>query len=247
MPDHVDAARLLRDKEELLVRERRKREELARSNEVKDRFIAALAHDLRAPINAILDWVQLLQRETLDTSTRRQVLKTIELNAATQVALIDELPDLSRIGSDRRALGSSFRRSISPPPSRGSSRESCRPQKKPESTYTTRSRRTRDGPGRPRADWPDRLEPGDERAEVHSRRRIGRGAARRTRRRGRPCCPRQRQRDRSRDPSRAIRSDGARSNVRDEQKRPWCRSVHRTPARRAPAWNGDPAVVRTLE
>ena len=104
MPDHVDAARLLRDKEELLVRERRKREELARSNEVKDRFIAALAHDLRAPINAILDWVQLLQRETLDTSTRRQVLTTIELNAATQVALIDELPDLSRIGSESAGL-----------------------------------------------------------------------------------------------------------------------------------------------
>lgn len=72
MPDHVDAARLLRDKEELLVRERRKREELARSNEVKDRFIAALAHDLRAPINAILDWVQLLQRET---STRARVVR----------------------------------------------------------------------------------------------------------------------------------------------------------------------------
>jgi len=99
-----DLARALRDKEELLVRERRTREELERANRAKDRFIAVLSHDLRAPLNAILGWTQLLRREVLDQAARNRAFETIERNARTQANLIEELLDISRMAADRIQL-----------------------------------------------------------------------------------------------------------------------------------------------
>jgi PAS domain S-box-containing protein len=99
-----DLARALRDKEELLARERRAREELERANRAKDRFIAILSHDLRAPLNAILGWTQLLRREVLDQTARSRAFETIERNARTQAKLIEELLDISRMAADRIQL-----------------------------------------------------------------------------------------------------------------------------------------------
>jgi len=99
-----DLARALRDKEELLTRERRTREELERANRAKDRFIAVLSHDLRAPLNAILGWTQLLRREVLDQAARNRAFETIERNARTQANLIEELLDISRMAADRIQL-----------------------------------------------------------------------------------------------------------------------------------------------
>lgn len=100
----VELARALRDKDELLARERQKREELERANRAKDRFIAVLSHDLRAPLNAILGWTQLLRREVLDQSARSRAYETIERNARTQANLIEELLDISRMAEDRIQL-----------------------------------------------------------------------------------------------------------------------------------------------
>ncbi len=99
-----DLVRALRDKEELLGRERRTREELERANRAKDRFIAVLSHDLRAPLNAILGWTQLLRREVLDQAARNRAFETIERNARTQAKLIEELLDISRMAADRIQL-----------------------------------------------------------------------------------------------------------------------------------------------
>ncbi len=99
-----DLARALRDKEELLARERQKREALERANRAKDRFIAVLSHDLRAPLNAILGWTQLLRREVLDQAARSRAFETIERNARTQANLIEELLDISRMAEDRIQL-----------------------------------------------------------------------------------------------------------------------------------------------
>ncbi len=99
-----DLARALRDKEELLTRERRAREELERANRAKDRFIAVLSHDLRAPLNAILGWTQLLRREVLDQTARSRAFETIERNARAQAKLIEELLDISRMAADRIQL-----------------------------------------------------------------------------------------------------------------------------------------------
>jgi PAS domain S-box-containing protein len=90
-----------RDKDELLERERRLREELAATDTAKDRFIAALSHDLRVPINAVLGWTQLLRRERLDHAARDRALATIERNAQAQVRLVEELLDISRVASNK--------------------------------------------------------------------------------------------------------------------------------------------------
>lgn len=96
--------RALRDSEDLLARERALREQLQASNDAKDRFLAVLSHDLRGPLNAVLGWTGLLRREHLDTSTRDKALATIERNALAQNELIEELLDVSRIGSGKMQL-----------------------------------------------------------------------------------------------------------------------------------------------
>ncbi|MBX3192768.1 MAG: response regulator [Labilithrix sp.] len=96
--------RALRDKEELLARERALREEVEAGNRAKDRFLAILSHDLRGPLNAVLGWTSLLRRELLDTRTREQALLTIERNARIQAELIDGLLDVSRISGGKMQL-----------------------------------------------------------------------------------------------------------------------------------------------
>lgn len=103
-PSCDPTARALRDKEELLQRERRARETLERANRAKDRFIAVLAHDLRAPLNAVLGWTQMLRTEILDRDGRDRALATIERNGRNQLHLIEELLDISRIDAGRVQL-----------------------------------------------------------------------------------------------------------------------------------------------
>jgi signal transduction histidine kinase len=96
----ADLARANRDMGDILARERRLRTQLEHEHVVKDRFLAVLSHDLRAPLNAVLGWTQLLRRERLDHSARDRALATIERNAQAQLRLVEELLDISRIGAD---------------------------------------------------------------------------------------------------------------------------------------------------
>ncbi|HET7343627.1 MAG TPA: ATP-binding protein, partial [Methylomirabilota bacterium] len=69
-------------------------EEASRS---KDQFIAALSHELRAPLQPILGWTEVLRRHRpLDDVTSR-ALEAIHRNIRQQVRLVDDLLDLSRI------------------------------------------------------------------------------------------------------------------------------------------------------
>lgn len=105
LPQEIgDLARALRDKEDVLERERRERERLEREARAKDRFLAILSHDLRAPLNAVLGWTDLLRRELLDQSRRERALSTIDRNARAMLGLIEELLDISRITADRMQL-----------------------------------------------------------------------------------------------------------------------------------------------
>ena len=175
----ADLERALRDKDELLMRERRAREELERANRAKDRFIAMLSHDLRAPLNAILGWTQLLRREVLDQTARNRAFETIERNARTQAKLIEELLDISRMvggqGSARadadrhRRARSAGRRERAPEGARGRSR--ARVHRRSGADRHLRSSASRAGA----------LEPPRQRHEVHPSARAdrGRGQARR--------------------------------------------------------------------
>jgi PAS domain S-box-containing protein len=66
-------------------------------NRLKDEFLATLSHELRTPLTAVLGWTRLLGTGQLDEATARRAMDTIERNAQSQVQLIDDILDVSRI------------------------------------------------------------------------------------------------------------------------------------------------------
>lgn len=89
------------ERAKLLDAERAARAEADRNSRLKDEFLATLSHELRTPLNAILGWVHLLQGDSLDPRELSEGLKTIERNARNQVALVEDLLDVSRIISGK--------------------------------------------------------------------------------------------------------------------------------------------------
>ncbi len=85
------------EKEQLLQREHHAREAAERANRIKDEFLAVVSHELRTPMNPILGWSQLLKRGSLSPEKTAQALESIERNAHSQVQLIDDLLDISRV------------------------------------------------------------------------------------------------------------------------------------------------------
>ena len=75
----------------------RSEEELKVASRAKDEFLATLSHELRTPLNAILGWTRMLRLGHLDEERSRTALEVIERNARTQVQLIEDLLDVSRI------------------------------------------------------------------------------------------------------------------------------------------------------
>jgi signal transduction histidine kinase/ActR/RegA family two-component response regulator len=85
------------ERTQLLVREQLARAEAERLNRLKDEFLSTLSHELRTPLNAILGWSQILRARRTDEKIMHHALETIERNARSQVQLIDDLLDVSRI------------------------------------------------------------------------------------------------------------------------------------------------------
>ncbi|GAP99405.1 PAS domain S-box protein [Leptolyngbya sp. NIES-2104] len=79
-------------------------EELIRTNRLKDEFLAALSHELRTPLNPILGWTQMLKAQKLSPTKAAQALETIDRNVRQQMALIDDLLDVSRIVQGKLTL-----------------------------------------------------------------------------------------------------------------------------------------------
>ncbi len=72
--------------------------QLREANRLKDELLAALSHDLRAPLNVILGWSTLLQEAT-DLDFLRRGLSTIRRNANAQMGLLDEIADMANVVS----------------------------------------------------------------------------------------------------------------------------------------------------
>ena len=75
----------------------RDRERAEVAGRVRDEFLATLSHELRTPLTSILGWAQLLRAENLSEAKRTKAYETIERNAHAQVALIEDVLDVSRI------------------------------------------------------------------------------------------------------------------------------------------------------
>lgn len=67
------------------------------ANRIKDEFLAVLSHELRAPLNPILGWAQLLQIRKFDQTKTAEALSIIERSARLQAQLIDDLLDIAKI------------------------------------------------------------------------------------------------------------------------------------------------------
>ena len=98
------------ERESLLLREKHLREQAEAASRLKDEFLATVSHELRTPLNAILGWGQILQAGKLEGEERDNALETIYRNAKSQVQLIDDLLDTSRL------ITGNLRLNLSPAP-----------------------------------------------------------------------------------------------------------------------------------
>ena len=90
----VHYRRLLR-----IAAEQSRRAEIA--NRAKDEFLATLSHELRTPLNSVLGWARLLATGKLDRAQTARAVDAIERAGWSQVRLIEDLLDLSRIISGK--------------------------------------------------------------------------------------------------------------------------------------------------
>jgi signal transduction histidine kinase len=92
----------------LYALEQVRREELERSNRMKDDFLGIVSHELRTPLSAILGWARMLKRGIVATGEARdRALDAIERNATLQARLVDDLLDVSRIVTGKLELETS--------------------------------------------------------------------------------------------------------------------------------------------
>ena len=85
------------ERNQLLLREQAARAQAEAANRSKDDFLAIVSHELRTPMTAILGWAGMLQTGMLDEDRVSDAIETIERNANSQMQLIEDLLDISRI------------------------------------------------------------------------------------------------------------------------------------------------------
>jgi signal transduction histidine kinase len=95
-------ASLALDRARLFEAEHLARLELERASQVKTRFVALAAHELRTPMTTIYGFVQTLHRRTgdLGDEQREQVWNTLSQQTERMANLIEQLLDLSRLDAD---------------------------------------------------------------------------------------------------------------------------------------------------
>jgi CheY-like chemotaxis protein len=85
----------------LLDSERSARIEAERSGRLKDEFLEALGHELRAPLNAILGWSRMMELGRLGVEETRSGGQTIARNARLLAHIVDDLLDLSAVSTGK--------------------------------------------------------------------------------------------------------------------------------------------------
>jgi len=98
--EYFKAERVLRQSEELKARNLAlEAEKLAAesANQAKSKFLANMTHELRAPLNAILGFTQLLRRDSRLFTEQQEALKTITRSGEHLLALINDVLEMSKI------------------------------------------------------------------------------------------------------------------------------------------------------
>ncbi len=100
----AERERAERERAELIARERAARADAEQAHWLKDRFLSAVSHELRAPLTTMLLWEKVLRDEATSEAAseatsgalRAQALDAIRQSALAQSRLVGDLLDLSR-------------------------------------------------------------------------------------------------------------------------------------------------------
>ncbi len=92
----IEDAHASAERVEQLARERAARAAAEQASRLKDRFLATVSHELRAPLTTLLLWEQVLRDETADAALHAQALDAIHQSAVAQSRLVGDLLDVSR-------------------------------------------------------------------------------------------------------------------------------------------------------
>ena len=97
----LDDATALRDKVEALDETNR---QLLRAQEEHDRFVAMVAHEMRGPLNPIINYAQLAKRTNLAAEVRDHYMEIIVEHAFRLNRLVDDLQTATRLSTGHFAL-----------------------------------------------------------------------------------------------------------------------------------------------
>ena len=89
------------ERSEGLGRERAAVNDAQQANLLKDQFLAAVSHELRAPLTTMLLWEKVLRDETSDARLRARALDAIHQSALMQSRLVADLLDVSRASAGK--------------------------------------------------------------------------------------------------------------------------------------------------
>jgi len=79
----------------------RAKEAAEAANLAKSRYVVGISHELRSPLNAILGYAQLLERDTAISTQRRQHIGIMRRSGEHMAGLIEGLLDISKIEAGR--------------------------------------------------------------------------------------------------------------------------------------------------
>ncbi len=98
---NLEQYRLQQENRRLAKELLKRAKEAEESSRVKDEFLASVSHELRTPLNAIMGLSEALQEEVYGPLTPKQAssLKTIEASGRKLLNQINDVIDLSRIGT----------------------------------------------------------------------------------------------------------------------------------------------------
>ncbi|MDB5795596.1 MAG: domain S-box protein [Noviherbaspirillum sp.] len=105
--DVTERAKMEKERDELLSRERTARIQAETAARARDEFLAIVSHELRAPLNGIQSWAHVLENYVKDATSAplaQRALQGIKTGVGQQVRLIEDLLDVTRMMSGKMRL-----------------------------------------------------------------------------------------------------------------------------------------------